>query len=70
MQGVSASTGVHLHHGCGGVAVKREGGERVRAKANRGVRLQRGKYLGKKDVIKPFYTCAYYVTCITQVFAG
>jgi hypothetical protein len=27
--------------------VKREGGERARAKANRGVRLQRGKYLGE-----------------------
>ena len=55
MQGVSASTGAHLYHGCGSVSVKREGGERVRAKANRGVRLQRGKYLGKEDVIKFLY---------------
>ena len=54
MHGVSASTGVHLHQGCGSVAVKREGGERVRAKVNRGVRLQRGKYLGKENVIKWF----------------
>jgi hypothetical protein len=48
MHGVSTSTGVHVQQSCTSVAVKREGGERVMAKANRGVRLQRGKYLGKK----------------------
>ena len=41
---VPVSTGVSY----ASAGTKREGGERTRAKANRGERLQRGKYLGKK----------------------
>ena len=49
MHGVSvASSGVQSFAASAGA--KREGGERARAKTNRGVRLQRGKYLGKKVV--------------------
>ena len=41
------------------VLEQREGGERGRDKANRGVRLQRGKYLGKKSsVLRKFIPCA------------
>ena len=41
------------------VQEQREGGERGRDKANRGVRLQRGKYLSKKSsVLRKFIPCA------------
>ena len=43
MHGTSVFTGVHLQQGCGSIAVKREGGERVRTKANE-------VSIGKKDV--------------------
>ena len=49
MHGVSASSGVQSFAASTGA--KREGGERARAKTNRGVRLQRGKYLGKKSCL-------------------
>jgi hypothetical protein len=50
-----------VQQSCGSVAVKREGGERARAKANRGVRLQRGKYLGRKDMIKHYIYMYMYI---------
>ena len=49
MHGVSASSGVQSFAASAGA--KREGGERARAKTNRGVRLQRGEYLGKKSCL-------------------